>query len=1466
MEDTRSFAGSGYALDPATGVWVAEGHKGFAYSDGDAAEEGIFDAVRSARDVSRASDELPQRIRDWPGEYHLSPVRGNIMAPFRIGKGARVLELGCGMGAITRYLGETGAEVTAVEGSLRRAAIARARCRDLANVRVVCDNFRDFRADGKFDIVTLIGVMEYSPKFIGGDDPIGACLSVAKGLLAPEGALIVAIENRLGLKYWNNCSEDHTGGMFDSIHDTYPPGTVETPGYGELKAALAKAGFASVEFLFPFPDYKLPSVILREKALGERGISFASIIGQHFSRDYSGQRLRHFSERLAWKTIERNGLVPHLANSFLCACTLSSEVPPPVAGEWFVKAFNSSRRACFRTETTIRREEGSGRIRVGKERMHPGLPVPAGPLSFNPDVEESYVDGPLLSDEIQRAVLRRDTLDEFFRKMNDYKDAVVSLSRKLSPGIGAGRCPGALFDCTPFNLIRSADGGLRYIDNEWVAEGDLPLNYVLLRGIVIEVTNKLAFLDNPFLFRQFDTLAGFAARTFEAMGLRLSPEDIAHYCRYEAEIQAQVMGGSKDREALREQLEEVFSGPLDRTLGLDERLPVRDVCRMMQDGSAAERRERAAAAKVASLLSERLEKTAPRPAGSGTKGGPVPPAASRYDVLIPVYNAFEHLRRCIDSVLRHTGGDHAVYLLDDASPDPRVLPLLRSYEKADARVRVIGSEKNKGFIRNTNRGFGLSQNDVVILNSDTEVTEGWLDRMDRCRRSRPDVGVVCPLSNNATILSIPVMNEDNGLPEGMDPAGFGRLVAEVSPAGYPELPTGVGFCMLITRDTLKATGFFDTAFGMGYGEENDLCQKARKAGKKIVCCDDAYVHHYGKASFGVGDAMDEKRRANEMLLQRRWPEYLDDVYRFCCANPFRELQERLAAGLRAGGGPGLPSVLHVIHKFGTPGGTELHTRSIIDGLASRYRSTVIHPSCLPGKWVDVAAREEADHLRVLEVRKESGDACELILGAHGDLSNGHAETVFSNVLKGGGYGIVHFQHLSNWGTLLLPLIAKRHGCRVVLSLHDYYLLCPEYNLLLPDLKRCGKAMADGEDAECVYCLGTKRHHQGDGRPAHLPDYLAERRQILRRVFEAADVLVAPSDFTRDLFIRACGDAMRGKIVTVPHGIGPLRKVQPGKRKGALRVGFLGNATDRKGVFVLLHAAHLLKRMKAPVLFEIFGDIPAAPAELAEEAGIVLRGGYERGELPRLLSKTDVVLIPSIWDETFCLTASEAQMMGIPVLASDAGAIGERIIDGKTGFLFPPNDVKALAEKLMRLQKDPALLERVSANLRDLRLKTLEENIEDYGRIYDWLRDGVASGRSGDGPAPGLPALVEGGRVKGLLAEGEERFSRGDVSSAMRIFRRVLEIDGRNSQALNDLGVVQWQSGDAVAAVDTFQVALGFNPGDSDALSNLADAAAATGRYDLLKADLLERLGRAQPEHPGVERLAGGLRGGVQARG
>ncbi|NMQ04306.1 class I SAM-dependent methyltransferase [Candidatus Accumulibacter phosphatis] len=157
-----------YIFDSELRIWRTPTHDSIAYSDGDEVERRLLSILKQTRDLSSTSDELRKQIVDWPTEYHFSPTRANLLRPFRIDKSQRILELGCGCGNLTRYLGESGAHVTAVEGSVVRASIAAERCRDLANVMIVADSIELFTSAGGFDMVTLIGVLEYAPLFFRG--------------------------------------------------------------------------------------------------------------------------------------------------------------------------------------------------------------------------------------------------------------------------------------------------------------------------------------------------------------------------------------------------------------------------------------------------------------------------------------------------------------------------------------------------------------------------------------------------------------------------------------------------------------------------------------------------------------------------------------------------------------------------------------------------------------------------------------------------------------------------------------------------------------------------------------------------------------------------------------------------------------------------------------------------------------------------------------------------------------------------------------------------------------------------------------------------------------------------------------------------------------------------------------------------------------------------------------------------
>ena len=222
-------------------VWVLEDHEHFAYSEGVRTENYLEQVLRSARDLSSDSSELDNFVRDWPSEYHLSHKRAQLLSGFDFDRNLRVLEVGSGCGAITRYLGETFDSVTCIEGSLRRARISRLRTHDLPGVSILCAPFQDVRFSTKFDVVFCIGVYEYSSSFVDCADPYDSVLRYFRDVLSPTGVVVLAIENQFGLKYFSSSAEDHLGVMFEGLEGYHSGlGRVRTFGRTQLETDLKR--------------------------------------------------------------------------------------------------------------------------------------------------------------------------------------------------------------------------------------------------------------------------------------------------------------------------------------------------------------------------------------------------------------------------------------------------------------------------------------------------------------------------------------------------------------------------------------------------------------------------------------------------------------------------------------------------------------------------------------------------------------------------------------------------------------------------------------------------------------------------------------------------------------------------------------------------------------------------------------------------------------------------------------------------------------------------------------------------------------------------------------------------------------------------------------------------------------------------------------------------------------------------
>ena len=284
-----------------------------------------------------------------------------------------MLELGCGTGAITRYLGETGAEVTAVEGSLARARVAAARCADLPNVTVIADDLQGAEVEGPYDWVTFIGVLEYAAAYSEAEDPYQSYLQAAMRHLEPGGKLVVAIENQLGLKYFNACGEDHLGKPFMGIQDLYQrTGGPRTFGRQALSRVLARAGLPQQQWLYPYPDYKVPSIVLSDAALVHSDFQAHDLLLRSDSEDYSDNRQRIFDEALVNRVLAQNGLLGDFSNSFLVVAQRPEQQAwQPAAMAWTFAAVHRHRGMA--TETRFVPQSG-GSIRVTKRRILPHEP------------------------------------------------------------------------------------------------------------------------------------------------------------------------------------------------------------------------------------------------------------------------------------------------------------------------------------------------------------------------------------------------------------------------------------------------------------------------------------------------------------------------------------------------------------------------------------------------------------------------------------------------------------------------------------------------------------------------------------------------------------------------------------------------------------------------------------------------------------------------------------------------------------------------------------------------------------------------------------------------------------------------------------------------------------------------------------------------------------------------------------
>jgi 2-polyprenyl-3-methyl-5-hydroxy-6-metoxy-1,4-benzoquinol methylase len=540
---------SNYHLDSVTGVWSQPDFQSIDYSDGEETEQRLQHIIDTASDISSLSPELRQHCADWPTTYHLSGLRANILRPFEITAKHDVLEIGAGCGALSRYLGECGASVLALEGSLRRARIARSRARDLDNVTVVAEKLSALETRQQFDVVTLIGVLEYASLDDDADDPAKAVLRKAASMLKPDGFLILAIENQLGLKYFAGAPEDHIGRPMYGVEGRYKKTQPRTYGRQDLTHLLSTAGLKATSFMASFPDYKLPVSIVTEAGFCSDEFDAGAFAWQSVRRDPQLPALLGFAPERVWPEIVRNGLGLDLANSFLVVgAHAPSALPEPRVLAWHYSADRAPqycREACFlrnainNVTVSYRRlcpESGSDHSDCASVRFDcpQSVRYTPGRLLSQEFIDLMGSDG--WSTEAAGGFVRHyaAVLETLCRGEGDTR-AITSITDRL---------PGKYLDVIPQNIILQDVDTPVIIDNEWRLTTDVEFGHCVLRALLLLMAAITRF-GVPANGRTY-TRQAFIEEVFADSGFKITVADVTRYIALEADIQAQITGRLRD--------------------------------------------------------------------------------------------------------------------------------------------------------------------------------------------------------------------------------------------------------------------------------------------------------------------------------------------------------------------------------------------------------------------------------------------------------------------------------------------------------------------------------------------------------------------------------------------------------------------------------------------------------------------------------------------------------------------------------------------------------------------------------------------------------------------------------------------------------------------------------------------------------------------------------------------------------
>lgn len=623
------------------------------------------------------------------------------------------------------------------------------------------------------------------------------------------------------------------------------------------------------------------------------------------------------------------------------------------------------------------------------------------------------------------------------------------------------------------------------------------------------------------------------------------------------------------------------------------------------------------------------------------------------DIVIPVYDGYEYLQVLFMSLFLNTTSGHRIILINDCSPDVRVAEFLLNVTKYKNQyckeIIVIHNSENLGFVQTVNTSLTYLQNNFVILNTDVEVPNGWLERLMMPFESQSNIASTTPFTNSGTICSFPVWLEDNRLPFELDCETIDQAFRYVNfTTSNQVMPTGVGFCMGMNKSLVDKIGLFDAeTFGKGYGEENDWCQRAIAVGYKNIHVTNLFVYHKHGGSFG--DSKQQLIKQNYAKLIHKHKNYDADVVKYIQKNSLADLRSCLLLKLAIQQND---TVLIFDHGLG--------------GGASKY----LEENILPHEPIAILVCGFYDSKNILiKLYNYNVLIMQMRLTSLDDLS--------SNFIGNKVFIRIYLNHILTIANLaILKSLLKNNSKHVSYFTHDFLSICPSYTLINSAGKYCGT------EVDIQKCSSCQVSHKFQRRNSQQFISMKTWREDYGEILNLSDDVFCFSNDSKNHLIKIYPE-IKDKIIVKPHVVKtPLSKISEGvgfHNNEVIRVAALGAIDYQKGRAILQDLAKkpLFQNKQFKLLLIGYADVPHIK-------NCQITGKYNPEQLPNIIEalNVDLFVIPSIWPETFCYTAEEIMAMGFPLICFNIGAPAERVLDYKHGYVCQSLDVDNLYQVII----------------------------------------------------------------------------------------------------------------------------------------------------------------------------------------